>query len=299
MLKIRKIVCPVDFSEESKRALEHAAVLARWFEADLAVLHVMPLLPTMFGMASPMVVEAVAPATTQELVRDLAAFVGETCTPVPNTQTVIRSGSAASEILRFAEESAAGLLVLGTHGRTGFERFMLGSVTEKVLRKAPCPVLTVPKRCEGQPEKPLFARIVCGADFSPASDRAVEYALSLAQEANAHFTLLHVLDWLPGKELADFPQFDAEAYRARAIGAARRQLEALVPEEARNWCEPDLRISCGKAYRQILRVAEDEHAELVVLGVHGATTVVDRMLFGSTTQHVVRQATCPVLTIRG
>jgi nucleotide-binding universal stress UspA family protein len=298
VLKIRKIVCPVDFSDESKRALEHAAVLARWYEADLAVLHVMPLLPTMFGMASP-VVMAVEPATTQAVIRDLTAFVGAACPPLPNMQTVIRSGSPASEILRFAGEAEAELLVLGTHGRTGFERFVLGSVTEKVLRKATCSVLTVPRRSEGQPERPLFGRIVCGADFSPASDRAVAYALSLAQEANAHFMLLHVLDWLPGKELADFPQFDAEAYRKKAFAEARRQLEERVPEEARDWCEPDLRISCGKAYRQILRLAEEEHADLVVLGVHGATTAVDRMLFGSTTQHVVRQAACPVLTIRG
>ena len=91
----------------------------------------------------------------------------------------------------------------------------------------------------------------------------------------------------------------APSAKREAIAEARRQLEELVPEEARDWCEPDLRISCGKAYRQILRIAEEEHADLVVLGVHGAATAVDRMLFGSTTQHVVRQAACPVLTIRG
>lgn len=78
---------------------------------------------------------------------------------------------------------------------------------------------------------------------------------------------------------------------------ARRQLEGLVPEEAHNWCEPDLRISCGKPYREILRVAAEDQADLIVLGVQGLGPI-DGMLFGSTTAHVVRQALCPVLTIR-
>lgn len=297
MLKITKIVCPVDFSDNSRRALEHAALLARWYEAELNVLHVMPLMPTVFGIATPMVTDAVEPATTEAIVRELAGFVSEAGARVPETQTVLRSGPAAAGILRYAADTEADLLVLGTHGRTGFERFMLGSVAEKVLRKASCPVLTVPRASEGPANRPSFARILCGADFSPASDRAVEYALSLAQEANGRLTLLHVLDWLPGKEFAAFPQFDAEVYRRQAIGEARRRLEALVPDEAHDWCEPDFRISCGKPYVQVLRLAAEEQADLVVLGVHGAG-VIDRMLFGSTTQHVVRQATCPVLTIR-
>jgi nucleotide-binding universal stress UspA family protein len=77
----------------------------------------------------------------------------------------------------------------------------------------------------------------------------------------------------------------------------RERLEALVPAEARNWCEIDLRVACGKPYREILRLAEAEESELIVLGVHGGG-VVDRMLFGSTAAHVVRQAGCPVLTVR-
>jgi nucleotide-binding universal stress UspA family protein len=81
---------------------------------------------------------------------------------------------------------------------------------------------------------------------------------------------------------------------------ARERLEALVPAEARNWCEVDVRVACGKPYREILRFADVEEAELVVLGVHGAGagTVIDRVLFGSTANHVVRQASCPVLTVR-
>lgn len=297
MLHIRRVVCPVDFSPISKRALDHAAVIARWYEAELVVLHVTPLMPTIFGFPAAVDTAAVESADAEAVIPELTGFVAEAETMVSATQTVVRSGSPAVEILRYAAEAEADLLVLGTHGRTGFERLMVGSVTEKVLRKAPCPVLTVPPHCEGQPERPVFGRILCGADFSEASDRAVQYGLSLAQEANGRLTLLHVVDWMPDKDLAKYPQFDPAAYRQFVTREARRRLERLVPEEARNWCEPDLRISCGKPYREILRVAAEDQADLIVLGVHGVGPI-DRMLFGSTTQHVVRQALCPVLTIR-
>ena len=297
MLNIHKVVCPVDFSPISKRALDHAAVIARWYEAELVVLHVTPFMPTLFGFPAAVDTAGVAAADADAVIPELTAFVAEAATMVSATQTIVRSGSPAVEILHYAAEAEADLLVLGTHGRTGFERFMVGSVTEKVLRKAPCPVLSVPPRCEGQPERPVFGRILCGADFSEASDHAAEYALSLAQEANGRLTLLHVVDWMPDKNFAKYPQFDPAAYRQVITREARRQLEGLVPKEARDWCEPDLRISCGKPYREILRVAAEDQADLIVLGVHGLGPI-DRMLFGSTTEHVVRQAPCPVLTIR-
>jgi nucleotide-binding universal stress UspA family protein len=296
VLQIRKIVCPVDFSTISKRALDHAAVLARWYDAELYPLHVIPLLPTVFGFPSPVSV-AVEPATSEAVVGELTTFVADAAAMVKKTTPVVREGSPAVEILHYAAENDADLIVIGTHGRTGFERFMLGSVTEKVLRKAPCPVLSVPPHSEGQPESPVFSRILVGTDFSEPAGRGVEHALSLAQEANARLTLLHVLDWLPGKELDRYPQFDADAYKRALTRDARAKLEQLVPEEARNWCAPELRISCGKPYREILRIAAEERADLVVVGVRGAGPV-DRMLFGSTAQHLVRQATCPVLTIR-
>jgi len=297
VLHIRRIVCPVDFSPISKRALDHAAVIARWYEAELVVLHVVPFMPTLFGFPAAVNTAAVAAADADAVIPELTRFVEQAEAAVSATETIVRSGSPAAEILRYAAESEADLLVLGTHGRTGFERFMVGSVTEKVLRKAPCPVLSVPPHCEGQPERPVFGRILCGADFSEASDHASGYALSLAQEANGQLTLLHVVDWMPDKNLAKYPAFDPAAYREVVMREARRQLEALVPEEARNWCEPDLRISCGKPYREILRIAAEDQADLIVLGTHGRGPI-DRMLFGSTTQHVVRQALCPVLTVR-
>jgi nucleotide-binding universal stress UspA family protein len=299
MLQFKKVLCPVDFSSISRRALDHAAEIARWYEAELTVLHVVPLMPTVFGYPSPVALPA-EPATTEAVLRELTTFAQGAAEVAKRTTTFVREGSPAVEVLHYAVEHDTDLVVLGTHGRSGFERFMVGSVAEKVLRKAPCPVLTVPPRAESAPETPVFRRIACGIDFSPAADKALAHALSLAQEANARLTLVHVVDWMADEDLGRYPQFDANGYRRMVTRDARERLEALVPSEARNWCEIEVRVVCGKPYREILRVADAEEAELVVLGVHGANAgaVIDRVLFGSTAAHVIRQASCPVLTVR-
>ena len=297
MIRIRHILCPVDFSPFARRALDHAAVLARWYEAELTILHVSPVMPTLFGMEPAVNAATLAPFDREALGRELLNFVGETVNATPRPQLLVRSGPAAATILHHAVENETDLIVLGTHGRTGFERFLLGSVTEKVVRKAQCPVLTVPRGASEAADRPRFGRILCAVDFSPASDRAAQYALSLAQEAKSRLTMLHVVEWLPDHSFAKYPGFDVDHFRKSLLTDARARAEALIPEEARAWCETDTRIVCGKPYEEIVRVAHDDLADLVVLGVHGHGPV-DRVLFGSTPQQVVRQAECPVLTVR-
>ena len=297
MIRIRQILCPVDFSPFARRALDHATVLARWYEAELTVLHVSPLMPTLFGMEPAVHAATLPPFDREALGRELLKFVGETVSATPRPQLLVRSGPAAATILEHAAENKADLIVLGTHGRTGFERLMLGSVTEKVVRKATCPVLTVPRGASEGAERPLFRRILCAVDFSPASDRAAQYALSLAQEAKSCLTLLHVVEWLPDNSFAKYPGFDVDHFRKSLLTDARARTESLVPEEARAWCDVDARVVCGKPYAEILRIAQNDTTDLVVLGVHGHGPI-DRMVFGSTPQQLVRQAECPVLTVR-
>ena len=254
-------------------------------------------MPTLFAPDPAMSAATLGVFDRETLRRDLLKFVGETMGSKAAPEIVLRSGAAAPEILHYAAETSTDLVVLGTHGRTGFEHFMLGSITEKVVRRAPCPVLTVPRGDDRQPESPLFSRILCGVDFSETSDQAASHALSLAQEAKGRLTLLHVLEWMPDRTLAEYPQFNLEQYRRSLISDARTRLEALVPEEARNWCEANARVAYGKPYQEILRIAREDAADLIVTGTHGSGPL-DRMLFGSTAQHLVRQAVCPVLTIR-
>jgi nucleotide-binding universal stress UspA family protein len=296
VIRVRQILCPVDFSPFARRALDHALVLARWYEAELTVLHASPLIPALFATSPAVNAATLAPFDREALGRELQAFVGE-LDGTPRPQLIVRAGPAVPTILEYAAEHETDLIVLGTHGRTGFERFMLGSVTEKVVRKATCPVLTVPRGAPEGQAQPLFGRILCAVDFSPASDRAAQYALSLAQEAKSRLTMLHVVEWLPDHSFARYPGFDVEHVRKSLLRDARARTEALVPEEARAWCEVDTRLVSGKPYEEIVRIAHDDLADLVVLGVHGHGPV-DRVLFGSTPQQVVRLAQCPVLTVR-
>jgi nucleotide-binding universal stress UspA family protein len=211
----------------------------------------------------------------------------------------VYEGRVVAEILERARAWPADLLVMGTHGRGGFERWVLGSVTEKVLRKAPCPVLTVPPPASGlHPSGAvLYRAIVCPVDFSDASLAALRHALKLAEESAAEITVLHVIEWLvedePGARIAGF---DVPEFRRYLEQDAREKLKGTVPEEARDWCRPREEVVGGRPWREILRVADERQADLVVMGVRGRHPV-DIALFGSTTHHVVRGARCPVLVV--
>ena len=211
----------------------------------------------------------------------------------------VYEGQVVAEILDRARAWPADMLVMGTHGRGGFERWVLGSVTEKVLRKAPCPVLTVPPPAGGlHPSGAvLFRTIICPVDFSEASLAALEHAMKLAEESSAEITVLHVLEVLVEDEpSARIAGFDVPEFRRYLEKDAREKLHRVVPEEARAWCRPREEVVGGRPWREILRVAKERQADLVVMGVRGRNPV-DIVLFGSTTHHVVRGARCPVLVV--
>ena len=196
------------------------------------------------------------------------------------------------------------LIVMGTHGRSGFERLVLGSVTEKVLRKAACPTLSVPRHVQDAVPAPpvLFRNILCAIDFSDCSINALNYAMSLAQEADARLTVLHALELLPEMPSGSIEGVQAWPQHVREYIAAveqdrRERLQAVVPESVRAYCTAETVLASGTPYREILRVAAEQHSDLIVVGIHGRGAT-DLLFFGSTAQHVVRQATCPVLTLR-
>jgi nucleotide-binding universal stress UspA family protein len=299
MIEIRRILIPCDFSDSSRGALEHGMALARWYDAEVVVLHAVPLWPSLSELppyVNPVVLE---PEMREQLTADLGRFVE----PFTSRQVAVRmeidTGDPTDVILAHAADGRADLVVMGTHGRRGFERWAIGSVTEKVLRRAACPVLTI--RLGAEPrisaERPPFQRILCAIDFSEASLQALQYALALAQEAEARITLLHVLEWQPAEEPALRAGFNADVYRKHTAHAALERLHGAVPGEARQWCEVEGTVVAGKAHEEIVRAARAAAAQLVVLGVHGASAL-EVLLFGSTTRHVIREAPCPVLTVR-
>jgi nucleotide-binding universal stress UspA family protein len=300
MIEIRRILCPTDLSEIAPRAFDHALALARFHQAEVELAYVSePLLP---GPVAPtsyppwVVLDPALRGRLQSALETLAAPASALGIPV---RIEVQEGRVVAKILERARAWPADVVVMGTHGRGGFERWVLGSVTEKVLRRAPCPVLTVPPPASGlRPEScVLFRRIVCPVDFSCASLAALGYALKLAEESGAEITVLHVLEWLiedePGARIAGF---DVPEFRRYLEKDAHDRLGKIVPEDAHNWCRPREVVMGGRPWREVLRVAEEDRADLIVMGVRGRNPV-DLAVFGSTTQHVVRGAKCPVLVV--
>jgi len=298
VVEIRRILCPTDFSDISRHALEHAIVIAGWYGSQIVAFHVRnPTIVLSTSVPLPAVTRDMASGDTnrQRSEEELRTWLSPATAAGLQTDVVVDEGSPAGRILEHARSLRPDLILMGTHGQGGFERLVLGSVAEKVLRKATCPVMTVPPPAASTSKVP-FKQLLCPMDFSDSSTAALRFAFSLAQESNARLTLLHVFEW-PSDEASARRVLETSEFHRQWETETRHQLEALIPDDARNWCTPEPKLAFGKAYQQILSVAATEHADLIVMGVRGRYAI-DMVLFGSTTQQVVRQASCPVLTLR-
>ena len=299
VVEFKQFICPVDFSESSVRALDHAAAFARWYDAQLTVLHCVPTFEPMQvrgDLNDP--VQVITPVPREQVVEEMRRSLNLHAMS-PHAIPVAESGDPRATIIDQAISKKADLIVMGTHGRRGFNRFLLGSVTESVLHEAPCPVLTVPPRAPAAASEAVtFKRILCPIDFSPSALQALGFALDLARQADGLVTLLHVVEWLPEEGPEESTHFNAPDFRLDVTANAKKRLRTLVAEESRTWIDIDSVVVFGRAHREILRAAETKPADLIVMGAQGRGGI-GLALFGSTTQQVVRGATCPVLTTRG
>lgn len=300
MIQIRRILCPTDLSEIASRAVDHAVALARFYGGEVHLLHVVE--PLLHGHGVPRFYPswtALNPAVREELELSLAGLAAPARTLGIPVRHEIAEGGTVDVLLDRARSLPADIVVMGTHGRGGFEHLVLGSVTEKVMRKAPCPVMTVPPPAAGLHPlgSVLYSRILCPIDFSGASLHALRHALSLAQESKARLTVMHAIEWAaPDTAEARPTWFDVPEFERHMEHDARERMRLLLPEDARDWCEVEQILSWGRPWREILREAEERQSELIVMGVRGRGAL-DLAVFGSTTQHVVRAARCPVMVI--
>jgi nucleotide-binding universal stress UspA family protein len=295
MLDVRCILCPVDFSDAARHALAHAVTVARWYRSRIVALHVgSPVMfnPPIILAALPEAANAI-PAGRQQIEAQLREWLAPAVAAGLETDVIVTEGPVAAHILDRARTLPADLIVIGSHGRAGVERLILGSVTETVVREATCPVMTVPPAAAATSQLP-FTHLLCPVDFSRSSLAALRFAFSLAQESDARLTLLNVFEGArePSLREADTPEF-----RSRWESETERELAALVPDTVRDWCSPDVTVAFGRAPDRILDLALTDRADLIVMGVQGRTAM-DLILFGSTTNRVIRQASCPVLTLR-
>ena len=290
--EIRKILCPVDFSAFSESALAYAAAFAHLYGSEITVLHVFAgAVPPASAATHPAPLLHVpeARASIADALHLMLAPLASTGVPV---RTQIADGNTAAEIVRYAAEHAIDLVVMGTHGRSGFDRLTLGSVAEKVLRRTPCPVLTIPPGAARTPTDASVRRILCPTDFSTCSEQSMDFALALADRANAAVTALHVIETIEARPELSGPLAELQK---RRCDTERRYLEEINAARSGGNRITNV-VTIGRPYLEVLRLADERAIDVIVMGVRGRGAV-DMALFGSTTNHVVRRAACPVVTV--
>lgn len=293
MLEVKRILCPLDFSEFSVRAYRHALSLAEHYRAKLIAQHTVEVWrhPSASFAATADLYEEYCQALRGNGREQLQEFVKNYTDYEVQPELVVDEGIAADSILSRAQEQKSDLIVMGTHGLRGFDRLMLGSVTDRVMRRAPCPVLAVrePPRdsvAAGQSRRSphRLDRILASIDFSKDSEQALNYAFSAAAEYDAELTLLHVLEKVPSAAKMD-----------EEIAEHTAQLDKLIPPERRKTLKIKTALRIGKPYQQIIQFAQETQIDLVTMGVRGRGAL-DIAVFGSTSYRVMQLGPCPVLT---
>jgi nucleotide-binding universal stress UspA family protein len=293
-MEIKLILCPIDFSEFSARAYDHALSLAEHYQAKLVAQHVVELwrYPSADFAASAGLYEEFCHALTENRRKQLQEFGKNHTHDGIQTELVVTQGMAPDSILSFAQTQKTDVIVMGTHGRRGYDRLMLGSVTDRVMHRAPCPVLAVSKPphdsvVAGKQRDHVhhLSRILFCADFSEDSEHALNYAISATAEYDAELTLLHVLEGSP-----------SPAKTEKAIAAAAKRLDRLIPTAGRKIRKIKTAVRIGEPYSQIIQLALEAQIDLVTMGVHGRGAL-DLAVFGSTTYRVMQLGPCPVLAV--
>jgi nucleotide-binding universal stress UspA family protein len=290
MVRIEKILCPVDFFPASLRAADFAVLLGKNCGAKVLFFHVNPVSPGTYeyAIAVPGAVRPDEESSAQE-VNQLVTRARESGVAAEGK---LRPGDVYDEIKQAIRVISPDLIVMGTHGRRGVERWFMGSTTEKLLRHSAVPILTISTAEELPLTTARFRRILVTTDFSEGATDTLAYALSLAEQNGSQITLLHVVDKIIEGVAVDLSGW----YQKPSVEGVQKQLEDLVPADARSRCDVVTRIGTGVPYRVILGFLEDEKVDLVVMSIHGKG-LVDRALLGSTAERVVRGASCPVLLI--
>lgn len=281
---LKNVLYATDFSARSALALPYAVAIARKYHSKVFAAHVVSLFP--FPNVSPTVAwQSIA----AQAVRDAKVAM---CTIDPQFkeiphEIIIRKGDIWEELATIIAQKKIDLIVLGTHARSGISKVLMGSVAEKIFRRASCPALTIGPGVSGEPGTIAdMHTILYPTDFSPESLGAAPFAISLAQENQARLYLLHVTKG----DVDDVPET-----------SLKTALRNLIPPRTEFSCDPKTFVESGEPAQKILDLAEELATDLIILGVKPAPPLPDASThLGMSTAHkVVTAAICPVLTVRG
>jgi len=301
-ISVKNVLFATDFSATSEAALPYAAAICRHFGSTLHAVHVLSDagLLMMTGGVDYVSMGTIYEDAHSEAKEKLDA-IAQTLHGVPY-HSHVRHGQVWMNLASVIEANEIDLIVLGTHGRTGLGKLLLGSVAENILRHAPCPVLTVGPKVSGHARLPAFSaahgrdmaplelelqEIVCATNFAQNAERVAGEAVRLAEEFRARLTLVHVIE--------DYTRL---GQRPGPIEEGIRRLRSLVPDGAALQYPADTVLEFGAVPERILKVASEREADMIVLGARSAADVGGTHIPWSSAHHVIANAHCPVLTIR-
>ena len=273
-----RILLVTDFSECSEVAVPFARLMAERYNASVVAAHII----TGVGATNAETAAHATGETQNPGEAQMQEFLGRNTLGEVPVETVIERGPVAEVLASVIEGKGIDLVVVGTHGRSGVGKLLLGSVAQRIFNVAPCPVLTVSARA-GRPSEAAgkFARILYPTDFSAESLTALPYALSLAKVDGSTLILLYAGSELPPQEM--LPEY-------------YRRLNALIPQEASTWCRSDTLVSAGDPADEILKAVSEQNADLIVISAQRAEGALNVPL--TTAYQVVAHAHCPVLRVR-
>ena len=288
-IKLQNILLATDFTPSAQLALSYALNLAHGYGAEVCSVNVLPRLPF---------VEAVQPDPEQTRLlaeQQMAALLSSESFKGIRHKELIEEGEVAEVLSRLVRKYDIDLIVIGTSGRKGLQKLLLGSVAEEVFRNAECPVLTVGPNSTRWPADGKLRHILYATDFGPESVHGLPYALSLAEENQARLTLLHVAPEpgmaLPEPEPGTLPLLDPDEVAA----STEKQLRALVPDGTQLWHGPEYMVQFGPPAETIVKIAA-EKADVIVLGVKRPAGWTKHLDTG-VAYKVACAATCPVLSV--
>ncbi|MGA3166899.1 MAG: universal stress protein [Terriglobia bacterium] len=279
----KRILCPVDFSEQSAAALRVAGGMAKAVGAELIILHVQHVeAPVYFTAAQAQTLKAQFRRNVRAAKHHANEFCNEYLSEPVKHSVMVLEGDPVSAILKAQKDLSADLVAMGTHGRGGLAHVRLGSISESVLRQAEVPILTVGPRTKYTPALGSIRRVLCPVNYSPLAQTTLEHAAALAARTGAELIVAHIEENPGGKDEQ----------------GALEQLCNWVPANIRARCAVKEVVKQGRAAEQIVAEAKKSRADLLVMGAQ-PRSLLGASFFGSTTELVIRSSPCPVLSIIG
>ncbi|OGU57342.1 MAG: hypothetical protein A2V66_03095 [Ignavibacteria bacterium RBG_13_36_8] len=293
MIKIKRILVPIDFSEVSERVVKYALFLAKQYKAKLTLLHAVVLFQEDAEEEKHMhAMEGIINAKESKRRKKIDIHIATSRKKgIKINSVMLRGFSAADVILDHIYANKYDLIVMGTHGRSGFAKWVFGSVAEKIVRHSPVPVVSLHKEFR----KDVVNKVLIPIDFSKFSKHAVNTGTEIAKKFKAELTFLHSV------EQEAHPEFYASYYDSILRINPRLEEKIITNMIKFTRIKPgkaNYVVLEGKAHRQIQEYAKKKGVNLIVMATRGMG-MLDDLLIGSNAERVVKIAHCPVLTVRG